>query len=175
MLWTLLYSLEKEQLLKRNPPGNKICAQLHKPKFARKGKGEGKQGRKRKVLWGTPSLQKRLQYCQYFQHTCQETVRSSSAQDHHFTACFLLDRRDPKIQYHYKTVDRPNCVATFLKSSDEKDSLTELHFQTLTLCVCLQKACLLVGHMETHTHTFCFMAEHDWQVQGESWGGSKNN
>lgn len=50
-------------------------------------------------------------------------------------------------------MDRPNCVATFLKSSHEKDSLTELHFQTLTLCVCLQKACLLVGHMETHTHT----------------------
>lgn len=29
----------------------------------------------------------------------------------------------------------------------------ELHFQTLTLCVCLQKASLLDGHVETPTHT----------------------
>ena len=29
----------------------------------------------------------------------------------------------------------------------------ELHFQTLTLHVCLQKACLPDAHIETHTHT----------------------
>lgn len=82
---------------------------------------------------------------------------------YHHTACLLLGRRDPKIRYHYKTMDRPSSAATFLKSSEERDSLTELHFQTLTVCVCLQKACLVAGHMETHTHThaFCFMAEHD--------------
>lgn len=175
MLWTLLYSLEKGQLLKRNSPGNKICAQLHKPKFARRGKREGRRVGKEKFFEVVPVYKKDFNIVSTFSILVKEQWDLLQPKIHHLTACLLLGRRDPKIQYHYKTMDRPNCVATFLKSSDEKDSLTELHFQTLTLCVCLQKACLLVGHMETHTHAFCFMAEHDWQVQGESWGGSKNN
>lgn len=37
----------------------------------------------------------------------------------------LVDGRDLKIQYHYKTTDRRICAATFLELSDEKVSSTE--------------------------------------------------
>lgn len=44
---------------------------------------------------------------------------------HQLPACLLVDRRDLKIWYHYKTVDRRICVANFLELPDEKGSLTE--------------------------------------------------
>lgn len=41
------------------------------------------------------------------------------------TACLLVDGRDLKIQYRYKTTERCICAATFPELPDEKVSLTE--------------------------------------------------
>lgn len=61
---------------------------------------------------------------------------------HELTACLLVEGRDLKIQYHYKTTDRLICVVTFLELSDEKISSTEgegkitkLRFQTDSICL----------------------------------------
>lgn len=149
MLWTLLYALEKGQLLKTNSPGKKICAQLHKPKLSIDGQKKRKTGLE-KFFEVLPVYKKDFNIVSAFSILVKGQWDPLQLKIHQLTACLLLGRRDPKIQYHYKTMDRPICVAAFLKSSDEKDSLTELHFQTL--CVCLQKVCLLVGHMETYTY-----------------------
>lgn len=118
---------------------------------------KGKWGRRRKILWGTSRLWKRLKYWQGFQYTCQGAVRSSSAQDpsaHCLFSWLMGEILRFSIITRQRTgvsVRRPSWSYQMKKWVRQREK-TELHFQTLTLCVYLQKAFLPDGHMEPHTH-----------------------
>lgn len=56
-----------------------------------------------------------------------------------------------------------------MKKQVRQREKAELHFQTLALCVCLQKACLPDGQMETHTHTHTDNPPALWQNMSDKY------
>lgn len=134
---------------------NKIRAQLHKPKLSRRGKRKGRQGRKTSLRY-FQSREKALILSVLSVYLLRGQWDLLQPKMQHLTACLLLGRRDTKIQNHCKTMDRSSCVATFLKSSDRKDSLTELHFPTLTMCLPSKGSSSGWAYGNTHTYILLY-------------------
>lgn len=138
-------------------------------------KRKGRQGVKEKFFEVLLGYEKDSNIDSAFSMLVKEQWDPLQHKIHQLTARLLVDGRDLKIQYHYKTTDRRICAVTFLELSDGKVSMTEgegrIAFSN-SGSMCLPSKDLSSGWARGHTANPPAL----WQNMSQSTrGGCKNN